>query len=138
MRGLFCDTSFFYALLDGRDHDHPTAEALARRIEREGIPLVTTWEVVVETVTLLRYRYSYQGACVFIDRVLPSLNVVYADDELRAKALDVFRRFSREHKISLCDALSYAVVCEQLGFASCLAFDEDFRRMGLAVLTELT
>ncbi len=92
----------------------------------------------METVTLLLYRYSYQGACVFIDRVLRSVNVLYADDALRAKALDAFRRFSRAHKISLCDALSYVVVCKQLGFAPCLAFDEDFRGMGLAVLTEFS
>ncbi len=137
MRQLFCDTSFFYALLDARDRDHPTATALARRIERNGTPLMTTWEVVVETVTLLRYRYSYRGALVFIDRVLPNLNVVYIDDTGKAKALGTFKRFSREHKISLCDAVSYVVVSEQLEFTPCLAFDDDLRKMGLTVLDEV-
>jgi len=99
--------------------------------------LITTWEVVMETVTLLRYRYSYHGALVFIEYLLPRLNVVYIDEPARAKALAAFKRWSRDSKISLCDAVSYVVVSEWLDFIPCLAFDDDFRRMGLALVNEL-
>lgn len=90
LKGLFCDTSFFYAALDKRDRDHPEAIKLAHSIQKKQIPLITTWEVIVETVTLLRYRYSYRGAISFIDRVLPRLNIFHIDSDIRAKALLVF------------------------------------------------
>jgi predicted nucleic acid-binding protein len=76
-RTVFADTSFFYATLDRRDRDHGRARDLARSIQEREIGVVTTWEVVVETVTLLRYRYSYLGAQTFLRRVLPTLNLVY-------------------------------------------------------------
>lgn len=137
IRALFCDTSFFYAALDSRDRDHPLAKKLSKSIQEKQVPLITTWEVIVETVTLLRYRYGYRGAITFIDQVLPRLNIFYIDSAARAKTLQAFRKLSRDKKISLCDAISYIVVSEYLGFMPCLAFDEDFRRLGLTVLEEI-
>jgi len=137
VKSLFCDTSFFCALLDSRDRDHATAKGLAEGIQRGDVSLITTWEVVMETIPLLRYRYSYRGALTFIEHLLPRLNVVYIDEQARAKALAVFKRWSRDSKISLCDAVSYVVVSKWLDFIPCLAFDDDFRRMGLTKADEL-
>lgn len=137
VKALFCDTSFFYAALDKQDRDHPAASKLAQSIQERQIPLLTTWEVIVETVTLLRYRYSYRGAITFIDLVLPRLNIFYIDSDTRAKALLTFRKLSRDKEISLCDVISYIVVSEHLNFIPCLAFDEDFKRLGLTVLDEI-
>jgi predicted nucleic acid-binding protein len=131
---LFTDTSFFYTLLDRRDRDHGVAKALAAWVQDQQVPLVTTWEIVVETVTLLRYRYSYQAARSFIQRILPRLNLIYLMNEDRAKALDWFRKLSRDNKISVCDAISYLVVREHLNFVPCLTFDEDFEQLGLTVV----
>jgi predicted nucleic acid-binding protein len=134
---LFADTSFFYALLDRKDQDHRAAKALASWVQNQQVPLVATWEIVVETVTLLRYRYSYQAAMTFIGQILPQLNLIYLTTEDRAKALDWFRRLSRDKRISVCDAVSYLVVREHLNFIPCLAFDEDFEQLGLTVLSEV-
>ena len=88
-------------------------------------------------MTLLRYRYSYRGAVTFIDQVLLQLNIFYINSEDRAKGLLAFRKLSRDKEISLCDAISYIVVSERLDFIPCLAFDEDFRRLGITVLDEI-
>ena len=133
---LFADTSLFYAVLDRRDRDHPAASQLSQFIQDRQIPLITTWEVIVETVTLLRYRYSYRGAITFIDRVLPKLNIFYLDTDVRAKAVHAFLKFSRDKEISLCDAISYVVITEHLNFIPCLTFDDDFKQLGLTVLDE--
>jgi hypothetical protein len=53
---------------------------------------------------------------------------------VRAQALDVFRRYGRERRLSLCDAISFVVVTTLLGRMPCFAFDEDFRRLGLTVI----
>lgn len=84
LKAVFADTSLFYALLDARDPDHEAALRLAKGVERRQLPILTTWEGVVETVTLLRVRHSYQAALIFIEEILPHLNVVYLDDAGRA------------------------------------------------------
>lgn len=133
-RGVcFADTSFFYAVLDEDDIDHEAALSLVGMVERESLSVITTWEVVVETVTLLRYRYSYRGAMAFLEDVVPGLNLVYPTEGDRAEAVAVFARLGRDRRLSLCDALSYVVV-KRLGFPDCLTFDDDFEALGLTVL----
>lgn len=134
-RKVFCDTSFFYASLDRNDHDHVAARALADWLKDRGVAIFTTWEIVVETVTLLRYRLSFHGAEVFVTTVLPHLNLIYIGDKERSKALESFLKLSRDKKLSLCDLISNVVVRMHFPEIACLAFDDDFRRMGLTVLT---
>jgi predicted nucleic acid-binding protein len=113
---VFCDTL--------------AVEALSRRTQ-----LWTTWDVISETVTLLRYRHSAAAATRFLDGVKPGLHVADYGAEARVEAEQVFRRHGREHRLSLCDAISFVVVTTLLDRMPCFAFDEDFRRLGLTVVT---
>jgi predicted nucleic acid-binding protein len=97
--------------------------------------LWTTWDVISESITLLRYRHSSAAAIRFLDDVKPGLHVANYGPDVRAKAEDVFRRRSREHRLSFCDAISFVVVTSLLDRMPCFAFDEDFRRLGLTVIT---
>lgn len=123
-------------MLDPRDRDHKKASQFAKWIEERQVPVITTWEIVVETVTLLRYRHSYRGAMVFIDVLLPGFNIVYITEAQRTAALECFRKLSRDKKLSLCDAISYVVMTKLLPGLPCIAFDDDFKRLGLTVLDE--
>lgn len=131
---VFCDTSFFHACLDSSDTHHPDAEDLVTEATAH-VALYTTWDVVSETITLLRYRVSYPAALIFVDELCPQLRFVEYGPDVRARALDVFRRYSRDHRISFCDAISFVVVTTLLERMPCFAFDEDFRRLGLTVIT---
>jgi predicted nucleic acid-binding protein len=132
---VFCDTSFFHACLDPSDAHHPRASELVPEATTAGVALWTTWDVVSETATLLRYRVGYVAALTFVDVLYPRLRVVEYGAEVRTQALDVFRRYGRERRLSLCDAISFVVVTTLLGRMPCFAFDEGFRRLGLAVIT---
>jgi predicted nucleic acid-binding protein len=134
IRRVFCDTSFFYAVIDSNDADHEKALSLSEWIKDGNLSAITTWEVVVETVTLLRNRLGYRDSKIFIDTVLPGLNIVYIGGPERRKALETFLKLGRDKKLSLCDVISYVVVKEHLKGIPCLAFDEDFRKLGLRVL----
>lgn len=131
---VFCDTSYFYACADAHDAYHRAAVALAGEAASCGTQLWATWDVVGETVTLLRYRHSWAAAVRFLDDVRPALHIVEYGAEVRAEAEQVFRRLGRDHRLSLCDAISFVVITTLLDRAPCLAFDEDFRRLGLTVL----
>ena len=132
---VFCDTSFFHACLDPSDTHHPQARELVAGSTAARVALSTTWDVVSETATLLRYRVGYTSALSFVDGLYPRLRLVEYGAEVRTQALDVFHRYGRERRLSLCDAISFVVVTTLLDRIPCFAFDEDFRRLGLTVIT---
>ncbi len=132
---VFCDTSFFHACLDPSDTHHPQARKLVPEAIASRVALWTTWDVISETATLLRYRVGYLAALTFVDDLYPRLRVAEYGAEVRTQALDVFRRKDRERRLSLCDAISFVVVTTLLDRMPCFAFDEDFRRLGLTVIT---
>jgi predicted nucleic acid-binding protein len=132
---LFCDTSFFYACADRDDAFHRPALATAHEAASRRIQLWTTWDVVSETVTLLRYRHSFAAALRFLDEVRPGLHMAEYGVDVRTEAERVFRRHGRDYRLSLCDAISFVVVTTLLDRMPCLAFDEDFRRLGLTVVS---
>ncbi len=132
---VFCDTSFFHACLDPSDAHHPQAYPLVAEATTTRVALWTTWDVVSETVTLLRYRISHASALAFVDNLYPRLRLVEYGTQVRGQALDVFRRYGRDHRLSFCDAISFVVVTTLLDRMPCFAFDEDFRRLGLTVVT---
>ena len=131
---LFCDTSFFYACLDPADANHEAARALVLNAAASGVVFSTTWDIVSETATLLRYRKGLQAALAFLDQVKPHLSIVEYGNRVRAEAEQIFRRHGRNRRLSFCDAVSFVVVTTLLDHMPCQAFDEDFQALGLTVL----
>jgi predicted nucleic acid-binding protein len=132
---VFCDTSYFYACVDIDDAFHRLAVTLTGEAANRRTQLWTTWDVISETVTLLRYRHSAAAAIRFLDDVKPGLHFADYGANVRVEAEQVFRRHGRDHRLSFCDAISFVVVTTFLQHIPCFAFDEDFRRLGLTVIT---
>lgn len=107
---VFCDTSFFYACLDPNDANHARARALVTELASVGATFCTTWDVISETVTLLRYRRNFQVALAFLNDVKPGLHIVAYGDRVREEAEQIFTMYGRDHRLSFCDALSFVVV----------------------------
>lgn len=133
-RRVFCDTSFFYACLDPADRNHRPAAGLVEAAGDSNSILTTTWDVVSETTTLLRYRLSFVAAWSFLSEVKPRLEIVAYGEGTRTEAEDIFRLYGAERRLSYCDAISFVVVTTLLEGIPCLAFDRDFRALGLTVL----
>ena len=131
---VFCDTSFFYACLDPRDSNHARAQALVTESTSIGATFCTTWDIISETVTLLRYRRNYRAALAFLTEVKPGLRIITYGDRVRDEAEQIFRTYARDHRLSFCDAISFMVVTSLLNHLPCFTFDEDFRTLGLTVL----
>jgi predicted nucleic acid-binding protein len=131
---LFCDTSFFYACFDPRDVNHRQANELSIEAAEAGSALYVTWDVISETLTLLRYRRSHREALAFLSDIKPNLHIVNYGDSVRGEAEQIFRRYGRDHKLSFCDAVSFVVVTTLLHDIPSFAFDADFRALGLVVI----
>lgn len=132
---LFCDTSFFYACFDPGDVNHRRAKAVVTEVAAARCAVSTTWDIISETVTLLRYRRNFRAALAFLNEIKPQVNILAYGDRVRDEAEQVFRRYGRDHRLSFCDAISFVVVTTLLDNIPCLAFDEDFRGLGLTVIS---
>jgi predicted nucleic acid-binding protein len=131
---VFCDTSFFYACLDTQDVHHIRARIFVEEAATARVLFYSTWDIVSETVTLLRYRCDYARALAFLDQVKPTLRLVAYDEVIRIRAEAVFRQRGRDHHLSWCDTISYVVVTTLLDNMPCFSFDRDFQQLGLTVL----
>ena len=80
---LFYDTSFFQACFDPRDRNHQRAREIVGGAAAASATLCATWDTISETVTLLRYRRSFQAALEFLTEVKPRLQIVSYGDRAR-------------------------------------------------------
>lgn len=133
-RQAFCDTSFFFASLYPKDVNYDRAGQILKEALAQKISLWTTWDIISETATLLLYRFSSKAAIRFLDEMKPALNIIYYDDSVRDEAERIFRLFSKDKRLSFCDAISYVVVRTILKDMVCLSFDEDFTSLGLTIM----
>lgn len=130
---VFCDTSFFFASLYYGDSNYERAGELLEYCKENHMALFTTWDVISETVTLLRYGANYDLSVEFLDSVKPSLHIIHYDDSIRTAAEELFKKLSRDKRLSFCDAISYVVIIHLLDNISCFTFDKDFKSLGLTV-----
>jgi predicted nucleic acid-binding protein len=131
---LFCDTPFFFASLVEDDVNFDRARQILEEAVEVNTLFLTTWDIISETVTLLRYRDGYDSAVEFLDEVVPSVHIVTYDVSVRQEAVRVFKKFSRDKKLSYCDCISYVIITTLLDHMPSLSFDEDFKRLGLTVI----
>ncbi|MBI5205969.1 MAG: type II toxin-antitoxin system VapC family toxin [Nitrospirae bacterium] len=129
----FCDTSFFFASLSPDDSNYSRAGEILEFFRENKISLYTTWDIISETITLLRYRASYKLSVEFIDVVKPSLHIVHYNDSVRMAAAEIFKKLSRDKRLSFCDSISYVIITHMLENMPCFSFDSDFRSLGLTV-----
>lgn len=131
---VFCDTTFFFAVLAPKDAHYARAGKLLADCRAQKVRLCATWEIVSETATLLRYRLDPRGAIAFLDTVKPELDLVPTPLPVLQEAERVFRRHAPRRRLSFCDAISFVVVTTLLDNAPCLSFDRDFQALGLTVI----
>jgi len=125
---IFVDTSFFAALLLPKDANHRRA---IRAVEDLGqVPLseilLTTNNVVLETITVARYegnhRTAVRAAELLYGGSMTRLYRTTADDETEAVA---FLRRHDDKEYSAVDCLSFVVMLKH-GITDAFSFDDDF------------
>lgn len=134
---VFVDTSAFYALADGRDGHHAQAQAVYKNLLEQKTVFVLTDHILAESATLIRRRLGYDAAQKFLHLVEAGegtglFSIESANRERLGRAKSIFGEM-RDPKLSLVDALSFAVMNE-LSLRHCLAFDEHFRQAGFELI----
>jgi predicted nucleic acid-binding protein len=129
---LFADTSAFIPLLVRSDDDHAAVRDAFRRAIEAGRRVITTNYVVVETVAVLQNRIGLEPVRDFTTRVLPLVDVVFADAGLHERAMARLLRMDRR-RVSLVDATSFEVM-DTHGVADVLGLDSDFEGQGFRLV----
>jgi predicted nucleic acid-binding protein len=131
---IFVDTGFFFAFFSAKDPDHDRAREVFESFKGQHLPslLLTTDQVVSETITLCRKRMGHEEA-VFAGQHLYSERMAQIHRASFEEQLAAFRYFTRysDKDYSMVDCLSF-VVMEKLGIHEALAVDEDFTHRFIA------
>jgi predicted nucleic acid-binding protein len=91
-RKVFAYTSYFFALLHPYDSNHEKAVEISQAVTSLKLNVYTTWDVVVETVAILRYRSSFDLSKIFLTEVKPGLVLIYLAQAERDVAIQLFLR----------------------------------------------
>lgn len=130
---VFVDTSAVVALLSAHDGRHAEAVAVWKDLLERRARLVTTDLVLAEAVVVLRVRAGFELSVQAGERLLADpFEVVWADRPLMDEAWRLYRKY-RDHELSLCDCVSFAVM-RRHRIETAFAFDDDFDAVGFSRL----
>lgn len=123
----FVDTSVLYAVLDADDKRHQDATtALGEALGRER--LVTTSYVVVETAALVQRRLGLPAVRDLLERLVPSFDVRWVDQELHEAGVDAMLSAGRR-AVSLVDHVSFEHM-RRRRIRTAVTLDRHFARAG--------
>jgi len=125
---VFVDTSAFYTLLVGSEHDHPRVLDCFQDLLQQGRILRTTSYVVVETVALLQHRLGLEPVRDFLDKILPVISVEWVERGLHARGQAILLRQDRR-RLSLVDCVSLEFIRSH-GIRDVLALDPHLAEAG--------
>lgn len=131
---IFLDASYAIALSSPRDQHHGDALRLARRIEEEGIRLVTTRAVILEIGNALA-RARYRSAAVALLSALendPGVEVIPLSEELYSAAARLYQTHA-DKEWGLTDCVSFVVMTRR-GLTEALTADDHIRQAGFRPL----
>lgn len=138
---VFVDTSAWISLVAAKDPYHePVAKEWLHLLDAQAL-LVTTADVLSETITHLRYHAGHALALQFYSLAQEAeaqhrLQIHWVDQAVFAQAWRIFASYS-DQAFSVTDCTSFAV-CQREGIRTALTLDRHFRIMGLAVRPELS
>ncbi len=131
---VFCDASFFIALYSKKDTKHRRALELFKEIKAHRIVIHTSWFVISEAMTILRYQYGFSEARTFTQTI--DLYTIHQFTNSQChQAIEMFNTLSKDRKISFVDALSKVIIAGNLKNIPALSFDDDFRALGLTTIS---
>jgi len=130
VRGLFIDTSGFYALEDKSDKNHPAAKIFWKEVAQKKIPLLTTDYIFDEAYTLLRSTLGYEKAIGFGESIKESrvVQLVQVDEEVQDEAWEIAKNYG-DKDFSFTDCTSF-VVMTHMGLNESFSFDQHFKEYG--------
>lgn len=137
LRGIFVDTSAWLTLINRNDRYHEAAVQFHRSLA-PSVSRLTTWGILAETYTWLRYHEGYRQAERWMHESAAlqsrgALDVVYPTAATETEIHRYLSRFA-DQDLSYVDALSLYVVQARGDIDAIFAFDRHMVLAGKPVL----
>ncbi|MGI8511361.1 MAG: type II toxin-antitoxin system VapC family toxin [Solirubrobacteraceae bacterium] len=127
----FVDTSALLAFLDRDALRHESVVAVMAEILADGRAITHDY-VLIETEALAHRRLGGHIARLFLEDVVPVLEIVWVGADLHGAAVAAHLQALRRRS-SLVDHVSFQLM-HRLGLRAALALDRDFAREGFELL----
>lgn len=127
------DTSAIYALLDNTDNDHMAASAVWPALVNGDDLIIVSSYTVSETIALLHNRRGTGAVRLFVDGILPSLEIDWADYETYSAALSMMLETEGKKGPSLTDCANLETM-RRLRIQTIFACDKHYERPGITVI----
>ena len=128
---VFADTSALFALLVSDDLMHIHAKKNFAYFAENGVQLVTSSYVLLETLALLQRRIGLNAVNDFNLRIVPLLNVIWIDFDWHSRAMQRLVN-QNQRDVSLVDCLSFEIMQAQ-GIVEAYTFDKHFEENGFLI-----
>ena len=130
MNKIFVDTSAWVAFFNSSDANHEKALLQWESIKQKKSPLITSYFIFDELVTLLRMKSGYVMAEKAGKTLLtsPSLQMLLPDQKHMLKAWDFFQKY-KDHEFSFTDCTSFILMKEHKTHLA-WTYDGDFKEAG--------
>ena len=137
---VFIDTTAWIDLMNSNERHHTAAVNFHKSLSPMTLR-ITTWGIVSETFTWIRYHIGYQEAAKWLtlkDSLEEQgfLQVVFPDDEMEIGVRKVINRF-HDQQLSYVDAFSIALIQSRPEIDAIFAFDHHMGLAGIPVLPGL-
>lgn len=130
---VLIDTSAIYALLDNTDKNHVAANVMWPTLVNGEDLIVVSSYTVNETIALLHHRRGMAGVRVFVDEVLPALEMDWADYQTYSMALSMMLATEGKKGPSLTDCANLETM-RRLRIHTIFAYDKHYERPGITVI----
>ena len=128
---VFADTSALFALLVHDDDMHGRAKANFEYFMANQTQLLSSSYVLLETLTLLQRRVSLEAVWDFNHKIMPLLEVVWADAGWHSRAVQRLQ-VEKKRSVSLTDCLSFEIM-EAWEIPTAYTFDRHFMERGFTI-----
>ena len=141
IKRVFIDTSAWIDLMNSNERHHSAAVAFHKSLAPMTLR-ITTWGIVSETFTWIRYHIGYQEALRWLTlkfslEVQGFLQVVCPDHQMEIGVRKFISRF-HDQKLSYVDAFSLALIQSRPDIDAIFAFDHHHMSLaGIPVLPGL-
>lgn len=127
VESYFCDSSFLIAYFADKDQYHAQALRIKDQLIQKPLKLISSWQVISETSTLLLYHYGYTTAFAFL-KSLAAFELITPKEEHFQKATKLFEKYNQKLKVSFNDLL-VLILSQEQGNIPILSFDADFKKL---------
>ena len=129
---LLVDTSALIAVLDADDEFHTPAKTCWTEANCADTIWTTSNYVALETFAVIQRRLGTQAVTVFLDDVLPVINIEWLDVAIHDAGITALTTAQRRD-LSLVDCTSLALM-RHLGIRQVFTFDHHFAEQGFTCL----